>query len=629
MNVYYNEHDAFAAAWLRELIGAGLLPAGDVDERDVQLVQPADIAGYEQCHFFAGIGGWPYALQLAGWGDRPVWTGSCPCQPFSSAGKGAGFDDPRHLWPAWFRLIRECRPAVVFGEQVASPPGLRWLDSVSTDLEAEGYAFGACDLAAASVGAPHIRQRLFFVADAGSSKRWPLGGSLDAERNRDDERRPQACCDAGARGALRVVADGSVAGRRAQPERPAGEDGRPAEEPRRLRDAGGLVLADGAGSQGRPGHAEGEGPAVAIPGAACGLADSGSGRRPRIEPALAGISGAAQVLGPAQTARASRCGDARGLADDDGERLAGRPEPDLGPQQPGEQTPRRRDALRRGPVALAGSLADATCCSDADQRFGDGSSGLHVGDEPRAGGRDGSGDHASRGGEALAGDAGASRVQPWSEVRWIPCLDGKLRPAPTEPGIQSLVDGLSAGVVCLWDASQGEVEAKVRSYAAAAEIEPGEALLNLWREASARAVRERTARGSHGVLAAALLLAVLRKLAVAWGAIAEGVPQQGAETPEELLRGVRVHAESARASRQRRLDGQQAGEPADVVRELSQVLARHTRSAGPEAVTSDAVFGFPLVSGVPGRARLLRGSGNAIVPEVAAEFVAAFLEVTA
>jgi len=170
VNVYYNEHDRFAAAWLRELIADGLIPAGDVDERDIQLVQPADLAGYDQCHFFAGIGGWAYAIELAGW-DGPVWTGSCPCQPFSSAGKGAGFEDTRHLWPAWFRLIRECRPPVVFGEQVASADGLAWFDHVSADLEAEAYAVGAADLAAASIGAPHRRQRLFFVADADDG-RW-------------------------------------------------------------------------------------------------------------------------------------------------------------------------------------------------------------------------------------------------------------------------------------------------------------------------------------------------------------------------------------------------------------------------------------------------------------------------
>ena len=169
---YYNEYDPAAAQWLRNLIAAGHLPAGDVDERSIEDVRPADLTGYVQCHFFAGIAGWPLALALAGWpDDRPVWTGSCPCQPFSAAGSGSGFDDERHLWPAWQHLIRQCRPAVIFGEQVASPAALSWLNLVSADLENAGYAVGAADLCAASVGAPHIRQRLYWVADTDSERR--------------------------------------------------------------------------------------------------------------------------------------------------------------------------------------------------------------------------------------------------------------------------------------------------------------------------------------------------------------------------------------------------------------------------------------------------------------------------
>jgi DNA (cytosine-5)-methyltransferase 1 len=118
---YYNEHNPFAAQWIRNLIAGDLIPAGDVDARDIQEVTAHDLRGYTQCHFFAGIGGWPAALQLAGWPTtRPVWTGSCPCQPFSVAGLGKGADDERHLWPEFRRLIAECRPYTVFGEQVAS-----------------------------------------------------------------------------------------------------------------------------------------------------------------------------------------------------------------------------------------------------------------------------------------------------------------------------------------------------------------------------------------------------------------------------------------------------------------------------------------------------------------------------
>lgn len=140
---YYNEFDPYAAQWLRNLIAAGHIAPGDVDSRSIEDVRPSELAGYTQCHFFAGIGVWSYALRRAGWADsRPVWTGSCPCQPFSAAGKGNGFSDERHLWPAWFHLISQCLPNVIFGEQVAAADGLGWLDLVQADLEAAGYARG-------------------------------------------------------------------------------------------------------------------------------------------------------------------------------------------------------------------------------------------------------------------------------------------------------------------------------------------------------------------------------------------------------------------------------------------------------------------------------------------------------
>ena len=168
---YYNEFDPSAAAWLRELIVQGHIPDGVVDERSIQDVCPSDLAGFTQCHFFAGIGGWSLALKLAGISsDTRLWTGSCPCQPFSTAGKGDGFADERHLWPDFHFLIEQCRPPIVLGEQVASADGLHWLDLVRADVEGAGYAFGAADLCAAGLGAPHIRQRLYWVADARSER---------------------------------------------------------------------------------------------------------------------------------------------------------------------------------------------------------------------------------------------------------------------------------------------------------------------------------------------------------------------------------------------------------------------------------------------------------------------------
>jgi len=203
---YLNEFDPGAAMWLRELIKDGHIPGGKIDERSIKAVAPDDVRRFGTCHWFAGIGGWPLALRLAGWpDDRPVWTGSCPCQPYSSAGKGLGDADPRNLWPDLFRLIRACRPPVVFGEQVASSDvvgteleaafitavqggkydrankladriakrhdgesleelALRWIDRVRSDVERESYTFWFSVLGAHSAGADHIRLRVFWVA---------------------------------------------------------------------------------------------------------------------------------------------------------------------------------------------------------------------------------------------------------------------------------------------------------------------------------------------------------------------------------------------------------------------------------------------------------------------------------
>jgi DNA (cytosine-5)-methyltransferase 1 len=168
---YYNEIDPYAAQWLRNLIDADLIARGDVDERSIVEVGPGDLKGYTQCHFFAGIGGWSLALRLAGWDDAgPVWTGSCPCQSISVAGHRKGHADKRHLWPAFQRIIAECDPATIFGEQVASADGREWLSAVRADLEQLGYAVGCADLPAA-YRSEQIRQRLWWVASAVRERR--------------------------------------------------------------------------------------------------------------------------------------------------------------------------------------------------------------------------------------------------------------------------------------------------------------------------------------------------------------------------------------------------------------------------------------------------------------------------
>ena len=214
---YYNEWDKYAAAWLRNLIDAGHLPAGEVDERSIADVSPGDLAGFTQCHFFAGIGGWSLAARLAGWPeDRELWTGSPPCQPFSVAGKQRGQDDDRHLWPHYFRLIAARRPAVLMGEQVAAAVGKDWLDGVHADLESIGYTSGAVVVPACAVNAPHRRDRLWFVADRhgamGDGERTRLeglGGHGDDQAGRSEQDRSIA---ATCRGSMLAHAHGIARG---------------------------------------------------------------------------------------------------------------------------------------------------------------------------------------------------------------------------------------------------------------------------------------------------------------------------------------------------------------------------------------------------------------------------------
>ena len=246
MTAYYNEFDPKAAAWLRELIKRGLIADGVVDERSILDVVADDLLGFTQCHFFAGIGGWSYALRLAGWQDDwPVWTGSPPCQPFSAAGQQKGQADDRHLAPHFAALVAAGRPPILFGEQVASsavfgkvakragggagePPEWAWIDDLSDRLEAAHYAVGAADIPAAGVGAPHIRQRTFFgavrLADASSAG---LQGWGSAERGAfDSDGHPAsrsaagglADADQGERGRIADgegrLADGATPGRK-------------------------------------------------------------------------------------------------------------------------------------------------------------------------------------------------------------------------------------------------------------------------------------------------------------------------------------------------------------------------------------------------------------------------------
>ena len=245
---YYNECDPYAAQWLLNLIDAGQIALGDVDEREIQDVRPSDLAGYTQCHFFAGIGVWSYALRLAQWPDtRPVWTGSCPCQPFSVAGRGDGMRDDRHLWPYWHWLISQCRPPVIFGEQVEAAIRHGWLDLVSSDLEGLGYAVGSSGLPAACIGAPHIRQRLWFVAESYH------GGFATSSRLKfhDEEHNTESCGQLGNTSGPRLAQ--RIGERKIPPAAPDGTKGRTVERASAWSDAAWLPCRDGKARPVEPG----------------------------------------------------------------------------------------------------------------------------------------------------------------------------------------------------------------------------------------------------------------------------------------------------------------------------------------------------------------------------------------
>lgn len=427
MSVYYNENDGYPVEWLKNLISAGHIAPGVVDGRSIKDVAPADVRGASQAHFFAGIGVWSHALRLAGWPDDcPVWTGSCPCQPFSSAGIGRGTDDERHLWPVWFELIKERRPPVIFGEQVSSPDALEWFDHVSADLEGEGYAIGAADLSAASVGAPHVRQRLYFVAYApepGWHARW--GRSVAS--------------DGGAQAWL---------------------------EPRRLRDAGELADANGrAGEQGRALTARGDhrSDAQSWPGprggvSAGSVADApGGGLNPRSVDETRGEAAGERERGP----ESREYGGAGELAHANGERHEGRLHVRLrGPRAHllealgnGQTRGVGYSNSVRGPwygrasdgaQESGGSerhayrvVDDGALASGATRFVGDSSSEGLAGRSSEPGD-----DGAQR--EAAQRAGGATRGF-WSDADWRYCLDGKWR--PTEPGVEPLAHRTSGRVV--------------------------------------------------------------------------------------------------------------------------------------------------------------------------------------
>ncbi|HGY1980463.1 DNA cytosine methyltransferase [Klebsiella aerogenes] len=289
----YNEIDPFAAQWLRNLIAAGHIAPGEVDERSIEDVTPDDLRGFTQCHFFAGIGVWSHSLRLAGWpDDRPVWTGSCPCQPFSAAGKGDGFADERHLWPHFFHLISERRPQHVFGEQVAAGNANAWFDLVQADLEGVGYAFGLVPFTSAGIGAPHIRERAYWVAESAGEqcqKLLPgLAQGVGAEGSRSSAKSTGLCSvgsldNADKPGLERHFRNDSAARweRTAGPAATPGIHSRPLEVNGFWRDADWLLCRDGKWRPVEPGT---------FP-----LVDGAAARMGRVEPGVARVASSNRI----------------------------------------------------------------------------------------------------------------------------------------------------------------------------------------------------------------------------------------------------------------------------------------------------------------------------------------------
>jgi len=575
MPSFYNEIDPYAAAWLRNLIKAGHIPDGEVSTQSIVDLRPADLSGFDQCHFFAGIGGWSQALRLAGWApDRPVWTGSCPCQPFSVAGKGAGIDDARHLWPHFHRLIAACRPPVVMGEQVAGKAGYGWFDGVRADLEGTGYAGRAVDIPALAVNAPHIRQRLYWVAlDMANAQNNGQGrrshsdaGRSEDERRRDDDLRRQHL---GSCSSVRDVANAQSVGREER-ERQDGQQDAGSGSQGRV-DAAGTDeshMADaqqhGHGCEASPAHhdrQEGDGPA-----------DQHGGR------------GGSSVC--SHMADAHQGGRGRRPCDGDGERngQAGGWVEDHG--------------------LFAGSGEDRLDVADAAATGLQGS--CNAGERA-----------AGMGSQQSPGNSGH-----WDDHIWLTGSDGKARRA--RANIPLLAHGLSDNVGRMCPEGYAQAVEEVDKYAQKTGQSRSEAMSAVRQIISQEPETFWPVGECAGVSSQEILFPFLRELSSACDAGRGIGPSEEIQKGE--MRGLRDQEQATRSSYRREPVEQRPGEHSDPMRELSWVLAQHARALW-EAYWRSNATAYPLLShGEKNRVGRLRAYGNAIVPPLAAEVVKALME---
>ena len=119
-------------------------------------------------------------LRSNGINNIDIITGGYPCQPFSVAGRKKGEEDPRHLWPEYFRLVKELRPTWVIGENVSGHIKLG-LDTVLEDLESEGYSTRTFSISASSVGANHKRERVWIMAHSNDARDRTSGHEINRD----------------------------------------------------------------------------------------------------------------------------------------------------------------------------------------------------------------------------------------------------------------------------------------------------------------------------------------------------------------------------------------------------------------------------------------------------------------
>lgn len=560
----YNEIDEYAADWLENLIAAGLIANGVVDRRSIEDIRPDELRGFRQVHFFAGIGVWSYAFRRAGISDdTALWTGSCPCQPFSAAGKGGGVDDERHLWPAFYHLIRECRPSKVYGEQVASKDGLGWLDIVSVDLERAGYAFGAVDTCSASVGAPHIRQRLRFHA---YDLRPAAGGLQHATGDGRFERgaKPSRGSLVSGRSSLRMADCDS-------------------HEPRQGRDAG---------------SSQGEG--VRSQSGGCGQSygmdnddDAGlEGFGSRHQTSIRHWQGSVRP--------ASAPGELGGLGHTDD---AGSFSGTFGRIYSGEEGSGARNGEPERPSAFGGLANSDDGQLSVSRRGSQGRNGSTTTD---------------------AEFVGASPTNGfWRDADWLFCRDGRWR--PVRSSAQQMVDGSTRSMGPLRSEDIRKVEEAVEQWSQRHETDATEAVRNLWDLVSEEEVRLRPDGGFDSLREAPFLLAFMRQLSNQGWKFPIGDERASSEASRTVLRVLRFTEQPSYTSRGRGLDEQQSGEPANPLRFLSQILAYHTEVCWRDTGWQD-VGSFPLAHNVPSRVGRLRAYGNAVDAEATREFIEATLE---